>query len=209
MRRYWASAPAPQPQRGRKAQECYRRCGGSSTAPTPFIKNLPPVPRVLESFCCKPPCFFRIRVCPRGSPFLMPFCPQLTSAALVRYCGRRFKVRLLHFTCVIASYDIWCCGVPLLAVARLLSVCFCLQTSRCHRRADRLTRAALVRDCGRRFKVRLLQFTCVMSVRCCVCSLRSLECTHVQFELSFSARCARIAYFIQQHCIPFACPLAH
>ena len=29
----------------------------------------------------------------------------LTSAALARDCYRRFKVCLLHFTCVIASYD--------------------------------------------------------------------------------------------------------
>ncbi len=99
---------------------------------------------------------FRIRVCPRRSPFLMLIRLRLTSAALARDCGRRFKVCLLHFSCVIASYDRWCRVVPLLAVARPPSVCFCPQTSRCLRRVARLTSAALARDCGHRFKVRLL-----------------------------------------------------
>ena len=114
-REAWLGQNGPSP-------SCYRRRRRSSQTPhcCTFFAAQTQGYRVTQS--ADGPRLFRFRVCPRRSKFLMRIRHQPSSAALARYCGRRFKVCLLHFTCVIVNYDRWCRGVPLLAVAHLLSV---------------------------------------------------------------------------------------
>ena len=100
----------------------------------------------------------------------------LTSAALARDCYRRFKVCLLHFTCVIASYDSWCRVVPSL-VHRLSA--FAPKPHAASGVVARLTSAALARDCCRRFKVCLLHLKGVFAAfyLCDKCALLCLLAT--------------------------------
>jgi hypothetical protein len=105
----------PPPRAAAPPHDRYRRASGSSPTPTLIGKKPSPASTIMENRCPKRPRLHRIRLFTRGSPYLIRFCLQPTSAARVRDRGRRFKVCLPPFTCVIAGYDSRCRVVYLLA----------------------------------------------------------------------------------------------